>query len=168
MDREQLFLAKLAEESIEICIEMEKLSAQIPVVCFSNTEDFKAEVNDLLGVIQLLNVEFGFNYTVRFDSFKPSPNQLLVLPKTIIRTSLDLSKLALKAQQFGLSDQYTGYEENIAVRLHRLLDELFAAIAGLKSHYGINFSPRQDSIAAKMEKINKFAEYSKEKGLLQN
>lgn len=67
MDRLQYLLMKLAEEAVEIS-QISLKSAQFglnekhPDLTETNKERIHAELNDLNGIITMLNCEYGFDY----------------------------------------------------------------------------------------------------------
>lgn len=85
MNQQQYFLNKLAEEACEIAqIALKTAQFGMDEVytaeggVLSNKERIHAELNDLLGVIEILNVGYGFN-------FEPSPPAILAKRAKVIK-----------------------------------------------------------------------------------
>lgn len=72
MNRLQYLLGKLAEESAEIAQMAQKtsqfgLDEVCPGLTASNAERLHREIDDMLTIVDMLNIEFGFNYCPDMD-----------------------------------------------------------------------------------------------------
>lgn len=78
----------------------------------------------------------------------------------------EIAQIALKTQQFGLHEACPGQPFTNAERTHHEIDDLMAAVEMLNEEYGFNYQPNRERIEAKKAKVNKFAAYSVELGLV--
>lgn len=65
MNREQYLLCKLAEEASEIAqiaLKTQQFGMDEVYLTDSNKERIHKELNDLLGIIEMLNAEYNFNF----------------------------------------------------------------------------------------------------------
>lgn len=78
----------------------------------------------------------------------------------------EIAQIALKTQQFGLSEVCPGQPLSNAERTHQEIDDLMAAVEMLNEEYGFGYAPNRERIEAKKAKVNKFAAYSARLGLV--
>lgn len=67
MNKEQYLLTKLAEECNEVAqmaLKTQQFGMDEVYIDKSNKERLHEELTDLLGIVQMLNIEFGFNYII--------------------------------------------------------------------------------------------------------
>lgn len=80
----------------------------------------------------------------------------------LITKTLELQKLCSKAMRFGIDEQHDLRKSN-RERIQSEWNDLLGSVQILAKH-GINLSPNLQAIAAKMQKIEKYANYSIEQG----
>lgn len=78
----------------------------------------------------------------------------------------EVSQIALKAQQFGLTEVMPGQPFNNAERCHHELDDLMAVVEVLNQKYGLGYVPDRARVEAKFQKLEKYLDYSTELGLV--
>ena len=76
----------------------------------------------------------------------------------------NFAKRALKAQQFGIKETSPGWDKDNAQRMCLELDDFWAAIEMLNEECGLGYVPNRDRIDAKKNKVNQYADYSKQLG----
>ena len=80
---------------------------------------------------------------------------------------IEVGKLALKSQLFGLTEHQFLDGPSNAERLHAELNHLIAAIEMLNEECNLAFIENYEAKLSKKEKVNHYAEYSKILGRLQ-
>lgn len=78
----------------------------------------------------------------------------------------EIAQIALKTQQFGLHEVCPGQPLSNAARAHQEIDDLMAAVEMLNEEFGFGYAPDRERIEAKKAKVNKFAAYSAQLGLV--
>ena len=79
----------------------------------------------------------------------------------------EISQIALKTQQFGLDEIYHVQELTNAQRTHLELDDLMAVVHMLNTEFNFGYEVDRINISKKIAKVNKYAEYSKERGMIE-
>lgn len=82
----------------------------------------------------------------------------LLLAK-LAEEGVEVAQIALKAQQFGLTEIRPGQPLSNAQRIHLELDDLMAQIEML-NECGLDYVPNRDHIEAKKRKVDQFAALS--------
>lgn len=80
----------------------------------------------------------------------------------------EVGQIASKCMQFGLLERHPDSSENNKQRLHAELNDFFAIVEMLNLNFDLGFKPDQKAIAAKMNKVYKYGEYSISLGLVTN
>lgn len=93
-------------------------------------------------------------------------NRLQLLLAKLSEEGSEIAQIALKTQQFGLSEMCPGQPYSNAERVHQEIDDLTVAVEMLNEEFGFGYSPNRERIEAKKIKVNKYAEYSKILGLV--
>lgn len=78
----------------------------------------------------------------------------------------EVGQMALKTQQFGLHEIYHVQELTNAERTHLELDDLMAIIHMLNTEFDFGYKTDRINVSKKIEKVNKYAKYSEELGIL--
>ena len=80
----------------------------------------------------------------------------------------ELAQIAMKAQQFGLNEVYTGDGNTLTngERIHLELWDLFGIIQMLNDECDFKYAHNTARLMMKIEKVNKYSEYSRELGKL--
>lgn len=94
-------------------------------------------------------------------------NRLQLLLTKLSEESSEVSQIALKTQQFGLYESCPGQLFTNAERTHQEIDDLMAIIEMLNDEFGFAYTSSRERIEAKKAKVNKFAAYSIELGLVE-
>lgn len=165
MNRLQYLLLKVIEESGEIADEVliSGLSAQVHL-----------EIDDLEAVLRLIESEFNTHAffsgrrvgqeTNKTTLFNPEQDW----SKEFLKACLALSKIACKFMQFGLLETQAERTERNIDRLGDSVSHLFNTINILNQLYGFNYKTDEDRIANKIQKIQKYYDYSISLGLVIN
>ena len=72
----------------------------------------------------------------------------------------EISKIALKTQQFGFNEIKPDQGLTNAERIYQELDDLAAIVEMLKDEFGFGYSPNREAIDDKKYWVNHYAEYS--------
>lgn len=72
----------------------------------------------------------------------------------------EVAQIALKTQQFGMDEICPQLPETNKQRIHKELNDLFGIIEMLNSEYNFGYTPDDNEIAAKINKVNKYYGYS--------
>ena len=78
----------------------------------------------------------------------------------------EISQIALKAQQFGMSEVMAGQPLTNAERIYAELNDLVAILEMLDCNSPFRFVPSSEAIAQKKSKVLKYAKYTHELGIL--
>lgn len=78
----------------------------------------------------------------------------------------EVAQMALKTQQFGLTEVMKDQPFTNAERTHQELDDLTAVVELLNGEHGFGYTPNRERIEAKKAKIAKFFAYSCQLGLV--
>ncbi|WP_179949825.1 hypothetical protein [Burkholderia sp. MSMB1072] len=86
----------------------------------------------------------------------------------IAEEASEVAKIALKAQQFGLSEVQPGREESNAQRMYAELNDLLAMVNRLRSVSGgeFHFVPDEEAMDRKRSKVANYLDYSQRLGLV--
>lgn len=76
----------------------------------------------------------------------------------------EVAQRALKSQQFGLDERQSDMHQNNADRLDGELNDLMAILKMLRDELIYNFVEDDLAIDAKIEKVEKYLEYSRKLG----
>ena len=95
-------------------------------------------------------------------------NRLQLLLTKLSEEGSEVTQIALKTQQFGLHESCPGQPFTNAERTHQEIDDLMAMVEMLNEEFGFGYAPSRERIEAKKVKVNKFAAYSVELGLVTN
>ena len=91
-------------------------------------------------------------------------DRLQLLLTKLAEESAEITQVALKAQQFGLTEEYQ--DTTNVERIHRELDDLMAVVLMLNDEYDFGYDPNQGWIDIKKHKINHYARHSRDLGLV--
>lgn len=94
-------------------------------------------------------------------------NRLQFLLGKLAEEAAEVSQMALKTQQFGLHEIYHIQEFTNAQRTHHELDDMMAIIHMLNIEFEFGYEVDRINVSKKIAKVNKYAEYSKQQGVLQ-
>lgn len=93
-------------------------------------------------------------------------NRLQMLLCILSEECNEIGKRASKAQRFGLDEHEPGDNASNASRIHQELDDLAAVVDMLNREFNFGYVPNVKAMEEKEIKVNKYAEYSKQLGLL--
>lgn len=79
----------------------------------------------------------------------------------------DVTHLALKAAQFGMSEKHPELQETNKARLHNELNDLLVIVDLLDAEFDFNFEKPLDYKENKLPKLDKYFNYSKQLGKVQ-
>ncbi len=91
-------------------------------------------------------------------------DRLQLLLGKLAEEASEISKIALKAQQFGLDEVQPGKIVTNAQRAHQEIHELMAIIKMLNDEFDFGYKPNVKRMRAKITKVNLFANYSVQLG----
>ena len=94
-------------------------------------------------------------------------NRFQFLLTKLAEEASEVSKIALKTQQFGPSERMPGQDLTNVERTHQELNDLFAIVDMLNEEFGFEFSIDGRHIHDKKKKVNHFYEYSKSLGTVE-
>lgn len=77
----------------------------------------------------------------------------------------EVGKIALKTQQFGMDEKMPSQPFTNAERIHQELDDLMAGIQMLNER-GLGYTPNEQRIGAKIEKVTHYLKYSVDLGMV--
>lgn len=78
----------------------------------------------------------------------------------------EVAKIALKTQQFGMDETRDGYPSN-RERLHSELNDFLSHVTMLNEECDLGFYPDIEAMEAKKVKTEKYAQFSRELGMLE-
>lgn len=93
-------------------------------------------------------------------------NRLQFLLGKLAEEAAEVSQMALKTQQFGLHEIYHIQELTNAQRTHLELDDMMAIVHMLNTEFNFGYEVDRINISKKIAKVNKYAHYSEELGVL--
>lgn len=93
-------------------------------------------------------------------------NRLQLLLTKLAEEGSEVAQIALKTQQFGFNESCPGQPFTNAERTHQEIDDLMAMVEMLNEEFGFGYIPNRERIEAKKTKVNKFAAYSVELGMV--
>lgn len=93
-------------------------------------------------------------------------NRLQLLLIKLAEEGTEVSKIALKAAQFGLAEARPGQPYTNAERMHQEIDDFMAAVEMLNTEFGLGYQPDRERIERKKNKVNSFASYSESLGMV--
>lgn len=93
-------------------------------------------------------------------------NRQQYLLNKLAEEATEVAQQALKAAQFGLDEAEPEQRKSNAERCHDEIDDMLGVIEMLNEEFGFNFQSQMDRRWAKKDKVNKYAAYSAELGLL--
>ena len=88
-------------------------------------------------------------------------NRIQFLLGKLAEEAVEIAKIALKCQQFGLLEIMEGQPLTNATRTHLELDDLVAVVRLLNKETDFDYMPNEQNIETKINKIAKFAEKSR-------
>lgn len=94
-------------------------------------------------------------------------NRLQYLLIKLAEEGAEVSQIALKTAQFGLYEQHPNLEETNLERIQKELNDLFGIVEMLNTEFGCNLFENSILVKEKIHKVNHYAKYSEELGLLQ-
>lgn len=172
LTRTQLLLCKLAEEASEIGEAAlaslgPGLMAKCPGQPHTNAEHIHHEIDELYSVVEMLNEEAGFGYRPQKLDIQPTNLKTVAhhdrqqaMLCHLARQTLKLTKVALKTQQFGLTEICLGQNDTNAQRTHHEIDTLGGIIKRLNDDYGFGYQPNEKRMQDKKQRINHYAAYA--------
>lgn len=93
-------------------------------------------------------------------------NRQQYLLNKLAEEATEVAQQALKAAQFGLDEAEPEQRKSNAERCHDEIDDMLGVIEMLNEEFGFNFQSQMDRRMMKKQKVNKYAAYSAELGLL--
>lgn len=93
-------------------------------------------------------------------------NRLQFLLGKLAEEAAEVGQMALKTQQFGLHEVYHIQELTNAQRTHLELDDMMAIVHMLNTEFNFGYKVDRINISKKITKVNKYAQYSEELGVL--
>lgn len=94
--------------------------------------------------------------------------RLQYLLTKLAEEAMEVGKISLKAQQFGLDEKREGQEFTNKERIHQELNDLNGIIRMLNIEFGFNYEPSDsDNLVEqglKMDRVEKWHSYSKSLG----
>lgn len=93
-------------------------------------------------------------------------NRQQYLLSKLAEEAAEVAQIALKTAQFGLDEAQPEQRKTNAERCHDEIDDMLAIIEMLNDEFGFNFQSQMDRRWTKKDKVNKYAAYSAELGLL--
>ncbi len=93
-------------------------------------------------------------------------NRLQLLLTKLAEEGSEISQIALKTTQFGLFEKHPDLPNNNLERCHQELNDLLAIVEMLNEEFNFEFKVDNFHIQYKKDRVNKYAEYSKELNLL--
>lgn len=91
-------------------------------------------------------------------------NREQLLLNKVAASASEISRRALKCQQFGFDDGWDEIPNRDALNFE--LNDLYALVQMLNSEFGLAFESDKYASMEKQAKVNRWAEYSEEKGFL--
>lgn len=95
-------------------------------------------------------------------------NRLQLLLCKLSEEASKVSQIAMKTQQFGLDSSNPSTKITNAKYIHSNLDNLAAIVEMLNEEFDLEYVSSPVLIKLKKNKVNKYAEYSKDLNLLGN
>jgi len=80
---------------------------------------------------------------------------------------VEVAKIAHKAQQFGLYDKHPERDGTNQERIQQELNDILAIVGMLNAEFEFEFCPDTIGIKVKIDKVNKYYEYSKNAGMVE-
>lgn len=93
-------------------------------------------------------------------------NRLQYLLTKLAEEASEVAQIVLKTQQFGLDEICPNLPYSNKERCHQEINDFLAIIAILNDEFDFNYDPDRDQISAKISKINKYYQYSKDLGMI--
>lgn len=93
-------------------------------------------------------------------------NRLELLFEVLAEEAAEISQIAIKNNRFGMNEICPGQPLTNAQRAHIEIDDLMAMIEILNDEYNFGYTPSRGNIENKKKKFNKYAEYSRQLGIL--
>ena len=91
-------------------------------------------------------------------------NRLQFLLTKLAEEASEVAQIALKTQQFGLDEVYQ--VDSNKTRCHAEINDLLAVVYMLNAEFDFGFTPNEQSIIDKAEKVNKYYQYSVDLGMV--
>lgn len=91
-------------------------------------------------------------------------NRLQYLLNKLAEEASEISQIALKTSQFGLEETYI--DKTNKERCHMEINDLLGVIAALNNEFNFDFQPDNSQVLAKVGKLNKYYEFSKQCGMI--
>ena len=95
-------------------------------------------------------------------------NRLQLLLVKLAEEAAEVAHIASKAQQFGLEESCKNQPYTNAQQINHEIMDLITVVYMLNDEYDLGYVPCAEHIASKREKINRYALYSQQLGLLDN
>ena len=93
-------------------------------------------------------------------------NRLQYLLIKLAEEASEVSQIALKTSQFGMEETCPGLLENNKQRIHSELNDLWGIVTMLNNEFNFEFKLDPVKVDLKQLKVNKYYEYSKEQGMI--
>lgn len=93
-------------------------------------------------------------------------DRLQYLLTKLAEEGAEVAQIALKTQQFGLDERCASMQESNKERCWKELDDLNGIIQMLNDEFDFGYTPSQIAINNKVAKVNKYAAYSEQLGML--
>lgn len=163
----QLLLLKLGEEAGEIITEVLDVEAALK----SGEVDapqlylkFCSEITDFYAIVAMLNDNFAIGYNGCNPSLDVidmvAATSLEDFPALLTRYAMDLQKIAAKTMQFGLYETNPKMEITNCGRLLVSLSDFIHVCNVYINKRQIDYRQKVSEMQAKIDKVNKYADYS--------
>lgn len=93
-------------------------------------------------------------------------NRLQLLLGKLAEEGSEITQIALKTQQFGLHERHPQLDEDNRQRIHAELNDLLGIVEMLNEEVAFGFQRDETAIARKREKVNHYARYSENLGMV--
>lgn len=93
-------------------------------------------------------------------------NRLQYLLTKLAEEASEVAQIALKTQQFGLDEIYPANGYSNRDRCHQELDDFNGIIKMLNDEFNFNYFVNDYRVAVKADKVDKYYEYSRDLGMI--
>lgn len=97
-----------------------------------------------------------------------SMTRLQLLLTKMAEEGCEVGQIGLKTAQFGVDEKCPDQPFTNAERCYQEIDDLMAMVEMLNDEFGFGYIPSRERRDAKKIKVNKFAAYSSDLGMVEN